>query len=389
MSPRTSPPHLAPRKVLVLTARTDYSIADIRMRMPLQSLADAGSLSLTMRAVKDASLNDIHQADVVIVQREATPLALRWAHLARELGRPLVFEIDDLLTQPERHLQHHDTIAAHVPRMLHMLALADRVSVSTLRLLAALPAAVHAKAKVTPNYGIPPDGPPAAQGLVTEAAPLTLVIASSDAMAMDALILSLKQVQAAQQQPCRILALGAMGPLLASQLHHVVAHPVMPLDAFKRLIAAQTNPIGLIPLDDSRFSACKSAVKYFDFSLCGLPVVASALPPYSDVITHGQDGWLVAPQAQDWTDAIHTLAASPELRQRLVSRAAAQVHAHHSLAHTTEAWQHLLDSLPPARPLRPSLRALQLRLQDQWLLSAQQALRRLNERRKSARRPAR
>lgn len=375
--------------MLVLAAQTNLSIVDIRIRTPLQSLADTGVLSLQIRAIKDARLSDIYRADVVILQREATPQALRWAQITRQLGRPLILEIDDLLTEPERHLQHYNTIVAQVPRILQLLSLADRVSVSTRRLMAALPAAAHNKITVTPNYGLPASCPPAVHGPVTEATPMTLVIASSDAMAMDELIKGLKQVQADSRQAYRILALGAMASTLASHLDHVIAYPVMPLLAFKKLIAAQSNPIGLIPLDDSRFSACKSAVKYFDFSLCGLPVVASALPPYSDVITHRHDGWLVAPNAQAWADAIHTLGASTELRQSLVARASASVLAHHNLIHCTAAWQNLLGDLPPPAPLRPSLRTMQLRLQYQWLLGAKQILRRLNEHRKRARKTVR
>lgn len=378
--------HQPPRQVLVLTANPEFSIAQIRLGVPLQSLVDAGVLHLQMRAVKDTCLRDIQRADVVILQREATPLALRWAHITRQLGRPLVFEIDDLLTQPERHLQHHDTIASHVPRLLQLLSMADRISVSTERLLHALPASAQAKATLTPNYGVEPPCPPARHVPVDAQHPLTLVIASSDAMAIDTLLDGLKLVQAASRQPCRILALGAMAGYLAGQLDHVQAHPVMPLDAFKRLIAAQANPIGLIPLDGSPFSACKSAVKHFDFTLCGLPVVASAVPPYSDAITHQHTGWLVPPQAQAWADAIHTLGASPPLRQALVDHARAQVQDQHNLQGTAMAWQALLASLPPPKPGRLALlQHLRLELQHQWLNQARQTLRRVNERRKRAR----
>jgi hypothetical protein len=189
--------------------------------------------------------------------------------------------------------------------------------------------------------------------------------------------------------PHRILALGTMAQHLSEELNHVDTHPVMPLASFQRLIASQSNPIGLIPLDASPFSACKSAVKHFDFTLCGLPVVASDVPPYSDVVVHQHNGWLVAPQAQAWADAIHTLGTSALLRQTLVDQARTEVQAQHTLQRNATAWQMLLTSLPSAPRLPTGLRRLCLELQHQWLPLARQALRRANERRKHARRAKR
>lgn len=58
--------------------------------------------------------------------------------------------------------------------------------------------------------------------------------------------------------------------------------------------------IGLAPLVDSPFNRCKAPTKFIEYTACGIPVVASRLPVYGDVIPDG-GGILVD---QDWYGAM-------------------------------------------------------------------------------------
>jgi hypothetical protein len=49
----------------------------------------------------------------------------------------------------------------------------------------------------------------------------------------------------------------------------------------KAFLATLDNTIGIIPLDDSRFSGCKSPVKHLDFSPAGIAAICSDVPPYN------------------------------------------------------------------------------------------------------------
>jgi len=50
----------------------------------------------------------------------------------------------------------------------------------------------------------------------------------------------------------------------------------------------------------------------------GAPIVASAIPGYRDVVTNGEEGWLVEPKKPDAiADAISRLLGNPELRSRM------------------------------------------------------------------------
>lgn len=379
---------LSPLRVLALTAHPDNSIARIRLGIPLDALARQRTIHWHMRSVKQCRLRDVLAAQVVIIQREATPVALQWAKLARAMGRPLVYEIDDLLTAPEPHLQHHATLLAHVPRVLSMLALADRISVSTARLQAALPTYVQHKCQLTPNYSQPSNVPTTYHTEASEASPITLVLASSDAMSLNAVVAGIAQWQGRHAYPHKIVAVGPMAKELSDRLAHVEPHHTLSLPAFERLMCGLTNPIGLIPLDSSPFNACKSAVKFFHYGTWGMPVIASNVPPYADVILDGCHGLLADANASAWCQAIDHLASSTSRRRTMVAAAQALIADSHSLALTTLAWQQLLNDIRPDSLPELGWARWHWVPRHDWLPALQQWVRRFNDRRKHRRHQA-
>lgn len=113
----------------------------------------------------------------------------------------------------------------------------------------------------------------------------------------------------------------------------------MPHDDFMRFISCLANPIGLLPLDDSEFSACKSPVKYFDYTIAGLVSVASDVPPYNDVILPGETGLLAENNAESWFFHICSLIDQPPIRQKMAATALRSVQSHHLLQHNTTCWE--------------------------------------------------
>lgn len=375
-------------RVLALTARPGLSITEIRLGVPFARLSDEGFMAHRIKGLKDALIEDLLWADIVVIQREASPLALKWARATKGLGRWLIFELDDLLFAPASHLAHRATILENVERLRAITGLADRISVSTARLQAALPTEARLKAQVTPNYATPPDSPPATQSEAKVGCPITLVLASSDTMSLAALLQALKTLQAKPPVPMDILVIGAMAEPLRQQQLNIRTSPSLALDEFKGLLCRQTNPVGLIPLDDSPFSASKSAIKHFDFSMCGIPSICSNLPPYSDVITSGVHGLLVPDDEQAWHKAITALCTDANLRQKLAAQALLRVMQDHSLLTNTQAWRQIIDSLPKDRDHRQHASPIfdaALRLQLGPIQRLKMGLRQLNEKRKQKR----
>jgi len=78
---------------------------------------------------------------------------------------------------------------------------------------------------------------------------------------------------------------------------------------------------GLMPLTDDEFTRGKCGFKILQYMACGVVPIASAVGFNREIITHGQDGFLVEGPG-DWADSILRLADEPELFEsmRLAAR---------------------------------------------------------------------
>ena len=126
-----------------------------------------------------------------------------------------------------------------------------------------------------------------------------------------------------------------------------------PLDVMKRIdiwpgtytfkeypafIANRNWDIGIAPLDDNAFTRCKSHIKFMEYSMFKIPVIASKVYPYytnigeRSVITHEENGLLVRPN--EWEDALELLITNPAKRKELGENA---------YKHIVENWQYDLS----------------------------------------------
>ncbi len=103
------------------------------------------------------------------------------------------------------------------------------------------------------------------------------------------------------------------------------------LDPFKQRIAEQPwvsmyqmptelakCDIGLTPLQDIQFNRSRSSIKFCECGAVGVPVVASPLPCYTDVIKHGENGFIAEGNATAaWYEALTALVQDAELRKKI------------------------------------------------------------------------
>jgi glycosyltransferase involved in cell wall biosynthesis len=61
--------------------------------------------------------------------------------------------------------------------------------------------------------------------------------------------------------------------------------------------------IGLAPLENTRFNKCKSNVKFLEYSMLGIPCIASNVEPY-ECIQNDKTGLLVGANESDWLKAL-------------------------------------------------------------------------------------
>jgi glycosyltransferase involved in cell wall biosynthesis len=103
--------------------------------------------------------------------------------------------------------------------------------------------------------------------------------------------------------------------------------------------------IALAPLVDHRFNRCKSPIKFFEYGIRGACGLYADLEPYQGVVRHGENGFLLGPDPDDWISAMAQLIEDPLLRHRMACQAQADVLAHHTLDQHAWRWQATYQSL--------------------------------------------
>ena len=109
----------------------------------------------------------------------------------------------------------------------------------------------------------------------------------------------------------------AEGPLSAYEDRIERVRPV-PWQELPKLVAGVD--INLIPLVDTRFNECKSAIKWMEAALVGVPTVAVRNRELARVIEDGVTGLLCTSEAE-WHEALVRLIRDHELRYRLADAA--------------------------------------------------------------------
>ena len=95
--------------------------------------------------------------------------------------------------------------------------------------------------------------------------------------------------------------------------------------------------IGIAPLTPDAFNIAKSGIKFMDYTALGAVTLASDLPPYQEVIRHGENGILVpGHSSESWERALEMVIGSPELRRRLLLQARQDWLLHHSYGSSLE-----------------------------------------------------
>ncbi|MEP5765007.1 MAG: glycosyltransferase [Halieaceae bacterium] len=104
---------------------------------------------------------------------------------------------------------------------------------------------------------------------------------------------------------------------------------------FEYFAALARADLTVVPLLHDSFNECKSAIRYFEAALLGLPTVASGVGQFREVIEHGVDGYL-AETPEQWLELLEQLLQQPELRRSVGERAREAVSQQQSLPAVAE-----------------------------------------------------
>jgi Glycosyl transferases group 1 len=338
-------------KLLAVAGDMGALITQIRLTTPLTALSQQTGWTLVQRSFHDCTRADIAAADVLIVQRGLTKRAWRLQRAMRLRGGAVVYEIDDLLTELPGHISNHAAVQAQQAWLRLCLLEADVVTVTTPMLAQALGQDLDLRTLLqVPNYALPMQD--AALPAQRAGQAVTLLFASMERLASDFIYTA---VRAIQGPDVRVVVVGPLAQGFVDAGVNVQAHALMPRADFMQFARSLPNVLAVIPLEDSRFAACKSALKWFEYSEAGIPVLCSNVSPYREVVQDGVTGRLVHNNPVAWQTVLTELVADANARQRLASGARSVVRERFTLAHTVNAWQEALQAAVQRRTLVGSL----------------------------------
>lgn len=108
-------------------------------------------------------------------------------------------------------------------------------------------------------------------------------------------------------------------------------------------LACMNIDIGLCPIVDNEFNRNKSAIKWMEYSVVKAATIASAMPPYSTVMSDGNTGLLV--KEDGWYDAMEKLILDVETRNKLSNAAFNEVHKNHNANTKAYLWLNEYEKL--------------------------------------------
>ena len=126
------------------------------------------------------------------------------------------------------------------------------------------------------------------------------------------------------------------GKLRNFPIHRVEAHDWVNYEVYPYKLKLLNLDIGLCPVTENEFNKCKSAIKYFEYSMVGAASIASDWEPYSPVINQGLDGLLVKPD--QWFNAMEELILNKEKRERLAKNAYDNIFENHNADKKAHLW---------------------------------------------------
>lgn len=347
---------------------TFYPSTIVGVVKPLQQLHQEGWLNLDVTLQVLVTAEAIRAADVVVMCGEALGPTRRILKWIGDVGRPLVFELDDNRLE----------IPADIPGMDYARNPVQRdLIIDCLRAAAAVRVySPYLKELVTPycsNVALV-DGP-VSWDLVAPPSSVPdgftkIVYATSrlrDRIG-EMLIAPLKEVLS-RFPDVELTIWGPSNPLVQ---HPRVRHRqfVRDYDRFFRQFSREHFDIGLAPLPDDAFHRGKSNNKFREYAACGIAGVYSDVPVYTSCVTHGSNGLLVPEDPVAWFDAIAALINDPFRRKQIATQAHQYAREHYSDAVTRAGWMGVFAQVVGTRPAVVVPRLAEGNISNGWSLAA-------------------
>ena len=114
-------------------------------------------------------------------------------------------------------------------------------------------------------------------------------------------------------------------------------HGWVPTEVHPYKQALLNADIAIIPLKDDLFNRCKSPIKWVEYAALQIPCVARDIPPYSEVIEHGETGFLYKNNSE-CEMLLKELIGDPAMRARVGKKAYHYVAENYNAKSNSELW---------------------------------------------------
>jgi glycosyltransferase involved in cell wall biosynthesis len=306
----------------------------------------------------EPDLSAVDQSDLVLIQRDFAnhfPAYQAVTRRARMYKKPVVLDLDDdLLSLPPDHPDRVATYyASRLPAILHAIIQADALTVTTRPLMEAV-------RELNPNVWLLPNyldetlwnfrqikDTPAGE-------PLTVLYMGSTTHQPDADSVTGPLLKIAQKygKQVNFMFYGISPPAELGKFGQVSYQPVLTYNYqdFVRLMTSIQADVCIAPLRDNSFNRSKSPIKFYEYTAMGIAGVYADMPPYSDVIRDGADGFL-ARDPEEWYQKIHLLLEDENLRKRMVQTAQESISSSALMALHGGEWQEAYNEICASPPI--------------------------------------
>lgn len=336
-----------PTLIVYPTGPQEQALATLRYRTAAEALG--WNILLGKEGVDTVYPERVREGDVVLIPRDFPrffPAFQQVLAEARAHGKPVVYDLDDLLLAMPAEHPHLGDYQDALGGMAYAIIQADKVVVSTpfLRdLLRPLQPHIAVWPTLLPD-ALWPLRPPQRPN---REAPLVVGYMGGTSHGPDVAMLTTVFQQLLHQWGER-MELHFWGcpppePLLG---HPQVQQRSVGVGSYAEFAAVfgqmATADIWLAPLVPNLFNRCKSSIKFWEYSAIGGVGVYSRLEPYEAVV-EGENGVLASTE-EEWLAAINQLADNPDLRWQMAHKAQETLREQGLMSTQLGIWQGIYES---------------------------------------------
>ena len=327
---------------------------EINVVHPLRTLADAGEITFDVALEELVTPEQVAAADVIVACRNMDPVFRPVFELARSLGIPWIYDLDDNLWEVP-HEEAHEAYYHHPARqeMLNwMLKNAQCVRVHSPRLIQMVTPYnpnVHLVRAAVDWSLVPPTLPE----LPTDHVP---IVYATSRRAGDLLFERMKpdltELLEEYGDRIRLHIMGAE-PGELRRFPQVIVHAYSDdYSTWFRQFTRAGYAIGLAPMLTDNFHECKTDTKFRDYAAAGAAGIYQDSAVYRASVTDGVTGLLVSGARGSWSAAIQRLTNDRRFLLAIRENASQVVRTRNSLVQATASWMDDLRAVP-ARPPTP------------------------------------